>query len=147
MEFVPFTPQDEDTFLRFCRGMYSSPAVDHPASADTFRATFRACLSGGQSIRGYLLMQGGAAVGYLLLVRSFSPELGGPILVVDELYLEPAFRGQGIGRAILQQLRAQAAGQFVSLKLECSPRNTAAMQLYRSLGFTPLCYTPMVLPL
>lgn len=147
MQLHPFVPQDEAAFLSMSHAMYDSPAVAHTVSEDVFRATFAACLAGGQNIEGWRLEENGVMAGYLLLAHTFSTELGGPILMVEELYLEPRYRGHGAGRAVLEELRRKYTGQFVALKLECTPQNEGAMHLYRSLGFEPLPYTAMVLPI
>lgn len=64
-----------------------------------------------------------------------------PMLVIDEGHIldvavAPAFRGTGIGRLLVQKVldecRLQGA-EFVSLEVRTS--NTAAISLYRQLGF------------
>jgi ribosomal-protein-alanine N-acetyltransferase len=64
-----------------------------------------------------------------------------PMLVIDEGHIlnvavDPHFRGQGVGRLLVERVimdcRLQGA-EFVSL--EVRPSNTAAISLYRQLGF------------
>jgi len=49
--------------------------------------------------------------------------------------LLPAYRGQGIGTALLTALIEQAQGHYPALSLSVDPQN-AAMRLYERLGFT-----------
>lgn len=48
--------------------------------------------------------------------------------------LRPAYRGQGIGTALLTALVDQAHGRYPALSLSVDPQN-AAMRLYERLGF------------
>ncbi|MFZ4664734.1 MAG: GNAT family N-acetyltransferase [Caldilineaceae bacterium] len=48
--------------------------------------------------------------------------------------LLPAYRGQGIGTALLTALIAQATDRYAALSLSVDPQN-AAMRLYERLGF------------
>lgn len=57
---------------------------------------------------------------------------------IDSLAVLPAFRGQGIGRALLQQAMQQAAVLGIpSITLTVDPDNPRAQRLYASLGFEP----------
>jgi ribosomal protein S18 acetylase RimI-like enzyme len=86
--------------------------------------------------RLWLVEDGGRAVGYVALALGFSFEYGGRDGLVDELYLEPAARGRGLGRAALAALLAEAdALGLAAVHLEVERGNAAAERLYRSLGF------------
>jgi ribosomal protein S18 acetylase RimI-like enzyme len=84
----------------------------------------------------YHIESGGETVGYAVLCFGWSLEWGGRDAFVDELYLEPAARGRGLGRAALRALveAARAAG-VLALHLEVDPGNAAGQALYRSEGF------------
>jgi GNAT superfamily N-acetyltransferase len=55
---------------------------------------------------------------------------------IKRMYIRPAYRGKGYGKALLQQL-LQKAKEFGyhSIYLDTGPFMTAAQHLYRSLGF------------
>jgi GNAT superfamily N-acetyltransferase len=54
---------------------------------------------------------------------------------VHHVYVDPAWKRQGIGRALLSEVVAMAGGQ-VSLK--CQLRNTEALRFYEHEGWTPM---------
>ena len=75
--------------------------------------------------------------GYMLISWGYSAEHGGPYLLVDELYVEAAHRGRGLGRAALEFI-GQLAREHgaAAVKLEVSDHNPGAARLYLRQGFT-----------
>lgn len=56
---------------------------------------------------------------------------------IDYIVVEPRFRGQGVGRALIKQAIEWAkAGKFPGLMLETQNNNVHACQFYESCGFT-----------
>lgn len=55
---------------------------------------------------------------------------------LKRIFVSPAARGFGLGRAIMQRLEGLAAGRGVeTLYLETGPLNTEAVAMYRRLGY------------
>lgn len=55
---------------------------------------------------------------------------------VKRMYVDPALRGRGVGRLILDALEAEArAGGVAFLRLETGPKQPEALGLYRRAGF------------
>lgn len=78
----------------------------------------------------------GERVGYLVLGWCFSIEQGGRHVLVDELYLEPAARGRGLGAALLAGACEWARGQGAEVaRLEVNRHNPRAKALYLRHGF------------
>lgn len=77
-----------------------------------------------------------APVGAAVCFFGFSTFGGRPFLNVHDLALLPAHRGQGIGRALLDEAerRARARG-CCKMTLEVNQTNTGAERLYRDFGF------------
>jgi len=65
--------------------------------------------------------------------------LPGGVGEVKRMYVDPAWRGQGVGRALLETLiaRARALG-YHAVRLGTVAEMTAARALYASLGFVPI---------
>ncbi len=85
----------------------------------------------------YIIEASAETAGYLLVSWGYSAEHGGPYLLVDELYVEAAHRGCGLGRAALEFVGQLARERGASvIKLEVSDHNPEAAKLYLRAGFT-----------
>jgi ribosomal protein S18 acetylase RimI-like enzyme len=79
----------------------------------------------------------GVTAGYAALTFGWSLEWGGRDAFMDELFVEAAQRGQGLGRAALRALMEEARALGVrALHLEVEASNPAGQALYRSEGFS-----------
>jgi GNAT superfamily N-acetyltransferase len=76
-------------------------------------------------------------VGFALYFTNFSTFLAQPGLYLEDLYVQPAFRGRGIGRALLSHLGALAlerdCGRFEWSVLDW---NENAIRFYQGMGAT-----------
>lgn len=81
----------------------------------------------------------GAPVGFALWFYNFSTFTGLPGLYLEDLYVQPAWRRQGIGRALLTHLAATAVAQGCA-RMEWSVLdwNADAIAVYRALGAVPM---------
>jgi ribosomal protein S18 acetylase RimI-like enzyme len=78
-------------------------------------------------------------VGVLLATALMSVKHGGRSLWLEQLYVDPAGRKLGIGRALVQRLLRHARQEgLVGIDLESYQLNAPASCLYRSLGFRRL---------
>jgi len=81
----------------------------------------------------------GGLVAYAIFFRNFSTFLAKPGLYLEDVYVRPAFRGRGIGGALLRALGRLAVergyGRFEWTVLDW---NEGAIRFYRSLGATVL---------
>ena len=81
----------------------------------------------------------GQVVGFALFFTNFSTFLGRPGLYLEDLYVQPAHRGTGLGKALLQCLGALAVargcGRFEWSVLDW---NVDAIRFYERMGATVL---------
>lgn len=75
-------------------------------------------------------------VGYVVMTLGYSMEYGGRDAFIDDLFIRPAFRARGYGKAALDEVRAAAVKLGVrALHLEVGRDNESAQALYRRAGF------------
>ena len=74
--------------------------------------------------------------GYLSAARIPKPD-GRVVLYIDELWVAPPFRRQGIAKALMSSCLESAKGEPVwRIRLDVNVENPAARALYISFGFT-----------
>ena len=76
----------------------------------------------------------GKPAGYAIFYRTFSSFVGRPGVFLDDLYVRPAFRKQGIGRTLLThvaRIGRESGGRFEWITLRW---NENAFRFYRSIG-------------
>ena len=79
--------------------------------------------------------RGGRAVGFALYFTTFSTFLCKPGLYLEDLFVEPAHRGAGIGKALLGELARLAAGRGCGrLEWRVLDWNEPSIRFYESLG-------------
>jgi GNAT superfamily N-acetyltransferase len=78
----------------------------------------------------------GQPVGYLCVTLCYSLEFDGRFALLDELYLEAAWRGKGIGaQAIAFATEWSRARGLAAIRLEVAHTNSREIELYRHEGF------------
>lgn len=83
-----------------------------------------------------LLFYDDIVVGMLTLGKYHSPT--GCKVWIEDVVLDNAYRGQGLGRMLVAEAIEQARGWGAqTLMLTSNPKRIAANALYRSLGFEP----------
>ena len=82
-----------------------------------------------------LAEQEGEPAGFALLFFNYSTWKGRPGIYLEDLYVEPRFRGLGIGKALLRQVAAFAVENGCErLQWEVLDWNTPAIDFYRAMG-------------
>lgn len=130
----PATAADFADIVAMQREFYVEDA--YPYDDTTMPPALAALLRDPALGRGWLATRGGQPVGYLLLTYGYSVERGGRMGLVDELYVRPEARGQGIGSRLLATAEAHCREAGIrTLLLEVERGNMGARRLYERLGF------------
>jgi ribosomal protein S18 acetylase RimI-like enzyme len=125
---------DAGTLLRFMREYYVFDG--HGFEEQKAHVALMALLRDANLGRAWLILDGGGAVGYVVLCFGYSLEWLGRDAFVDELYLLEEYRRRGWGRKTMEFVEAAARSAGVrTLHLEVVRTNAAALQVYRKLGF------------
>ncbi|AZG13483.1 GNAT family N-acetyltransferase [Cupriavidus pauculus] len=134
----PATPADSATLFRLISDLAEYEKLTHLVEATPQK--IEAALFGARPHAEAVLVevdQDGAprAVGFALFFHNFSTFLAKPGLYLEDLFVEPAWRGHGLGKALLKHLAALAVardcGRFEWSVLDW---NQPSIDFYRAMG-------------
>ncbi|HUO11013.1 MAG TPA: GNAT family N-acetyltransferase [Phycisphaerae bacterium] len=81
----------------------------------------------------------GRTIGYAIWFRTFSTFLGRPGIYLEDVYVQPAHRGKGIGKAFLKHLaRLAVERNYGRIEWSVLTWNEPSIGFYKSLGAQPL---------
>jgi GNAT superfamily N-acetyltransferase len=129
--------EDLPLVLHFIRALAEYERLAHEVRAD--EATLGTFLFGEPRRAEALIAEWDSApVGFAVWYYSFSTFLGRPSLYVEDVFVDPALRGKGIGTAIFAHLAARAVAQGCG-RMEWSVLdwNAPSIAFYRALGAKP----------
>jgi len=129
---------DTPVILGFIRALAAYERLEHECRAD--EDGLRAHLFGPKPYAEVLLIEDdGAAHGFALFFHNFSTFLAKPGIYLEDLFVDPAQRGKGYGKALLVKL-AEIAVERGCGRLEWSVLdwNQPSIDFYLSLGARPM---------
>jgi GNAT superfamily N-acetyltransferase len=134
----PARPEDATTIHGLIVGL--AEYEHEPDAVEVTPATLRAQLESPRPPFECLLAEvDGAPVGFALFFQSYSTWRGRPGLWLEDLFVLPAHRRRGIGRALLARLGALAAERGCArLEFAVLHWNAPAIAFYEALGAEPL---------
>ena len=132
---------DKSAYFEMSRQFYRSGAALNEIE-DVKRENFWNEILKGVYVKGYIIERDGNTAGYALTVPYASQEFGGTVLWIDELFVLPEYRGQGLAREFFGYVQSLSGN--IMLRLEAEPDNELAIKLYKSLGFENLPYIQMI---
>ena len=136
---------DRDDFLRLSEMFYSSSAVLHKVPTEYHVRAFDELMGSDAYLIGYIIELEQKIAGYVLLVKSYSREAGGPCLWLDEIFIIPEMQGRGLGREFFEYLNTSPEfAMYARIRLETEPDNEKARALYSRMGFRDLPYLQMI---
>jgi len=126
------TLQDEAELLRMMRGLAEHEPGKIQFDELAARATFRKFLSLPAFGKVWLLCEGNAGFGYIILTMGFSFEFHGHDAFIDELYVDTAHRRRGYGLQAVSFVEKKARETGANaIHLEVDRENEHAFELYR----------------
>jgi ribosomal protein S18 acetylase RimI-like enzyme len=101
-------------------------------------ASFSALLKDNSRGAAWVILQDSEPAGYVVLTIRFSMEYGGLDGFIDDLFIRPAYRRQGLGRAALKALFDECGRRkLLAVHVEVGQDDVGAKSLYRSYGLEP----------
>lgn len=136
IKFEVWSKNDEKDISNLMNNLYHEDPTGKPISLEKIELTFKTLRS--QPARGKILTikNDNEIIGYSILINFWSNEFGGNILMLDELYIKPEYRSQGIGSTFINYLIKTMPENSVAIQLEVTPNNILAKKLYKRLGFS-----------
>lgn len=134
---------DKIDFIKMCMDFYNTDGVDHSIPVSNMEKTFNFLMEGLDFAKAYVCEKNNKTVGYILLALTYSNEAGGMVVWLDEIYVKPEFRSQGIGSELIDFVIDKYKDNAARFRLEITESNMGAKKLYLSKGFTDLSYRQM----
>jgi len=111
---------------------------DSPYTLNPRRAAdaFTALLSDERLGSIWIIQSNSQDVGYVVLTLCHSMTFGGLVAVVEDFFIQQAFRGRGLGKAAMAQVRSYCTTQGIrAIQVETGRDNAVALAVYRGAGF------------
>ncbi len=132
------TKKDAGLILQFIQDLadYEKLAHEAVATLEDIENTLFGDKAYAECVIAY---EGETAVGFALFFHNYSTFLGKPGLYLEDLFVKPAYRGKGYGKALLSHLAKLALDRKCG-RLEWSVLdwNTPAIDFYKSIGADPM---------
>jgi GNAT superfamily N-acetyltransferase len=137
-DIAPATPNDVPLILQLIKELAEYEKLSHEVVA-TEALLHRALFGDGPRVQAVIASSAGQAAGFALFFHNFSTFLARPGIYLEDLFVRPAFRGAGIGKALLVHL-ARLACETGCGRLEWAVLdwNKPAIDFYASLGAKPV---------
>jgi GNAT superfamily N-acetyltransferase len=137
IRIAPATRDDVPLILAFIRKLAEYEKLSHEVTA-TEESLAESLFGERPAAEALLAYAGEESAGFVVFFYSFSTVLGRPGLYLEDLFVEPRFRGLGIGKLLLEYL-ARVAVERGCGRMEWSVLNwnETAIRFYRGLGAEP----------
>ena len=127
-------PHDVDRLVALMDEFYA--AAGYKLNHQRASSAFAALLADERLGRVWLIQAGSGDVGYVVVTFCFSLEYGGLSAILDDFFIQSAFRARGLGKAALAQVRSFCESYGLrAVNVETGHDNTVAQTVYRRTGF------------
>ena len=125
---------DQESVLELMRGYCQE--VQTPLSDEHLLEALVPLISNEQLGDLLVAEQGEELAGYLVITWGWGIESGGAEALIDEMYVSPAYRNQGVGTLLMTEAQSRASSKDVKvIFLETEQNNPESRELYDRLGF------------
>jgi GNAT superfamily N-acetyltransferase len=133
----PATLADVPVIARLIRALAEYERLAHEVILD--EARLHDHLFGPRPYAEVLLAESeGTVVGFALFFHNYSTFVGKPGIYLEDLFVEPAHRGKGFGKALLRALARLAIERDCGrLEWAVLDWNEPSIQFYKAIGATP----------
>ena len=137
-QICPAREEDVPVILQLIRDLAAYERAPHEVTA-TEEQLVDVLFGKRPAAEVLLAFEGKSPVGFAVYFYNFSTWLGRPGLYLEDLFVTPAKRGKGYGRALLVEL-AKIAGDRGCGRMEWAVLNwnEPAIKFYRALGAKPM---------
>ncbi len=134
----PVRPTDTQAVLRLIRGLGEYERMLHEVTLTEAELT-QALFGPQPRIHAVLAEVNGNAIGLALFYYTFNTFKARPNIFLEDLFVEPAHRGIGIGLALMRHLAGLAMKENCArLEWRVLNWNQPAIEFYRRLGAQPI---------
>ena len=128
---------DVPLILRFVKELAEYEKLQDEVVAD--EKTLEEWLFDRQKAEVIFALEDGKEVGYALFFHNFSTFLGRAGIYLEDLYIQPEYRGKGHGKGLLKKLASIAVERGCGrLEWSCLDWNRPSIDFYLSLGAQPM---------
>lgn len=133
----PATVDDTPLVLKFIKGLAEYEGLEHEvvATEEGLRKAMFGPKPSAEAVIGY---SGDEPIGIAVFFHTFSTFLGTPSLYLEDIFVLPEWRGQGMGKQLLSYLARLALDRgWGRLEWAVLDWNEPSIQFYRGLGAVP----------
>lgn len=134
IDFQDASLKDLPQLVMWMEDYYASANMEF--DSDIARAAWLEVFKHEEMGRVWIILSDQLQVGYAVLSFGFSLQYKGRDAYLDELYISPDFREQGIGSRTMGFLEDYCRSQGIkAIHLEVTRQNVSAQNLYRKAGY------------
>ncbi|MBQ2687355.1 MAG: GNAT family N-acetyltransferase [Clostridia bacterium] len=130
--------KDKAVYIKMAGDFYNSSAVLSPVPTVNFENTFDELMKSDTYAEAFIFEFNETIAGYGLIAKTYSQEVGGTVIWIEEIYVKEDFRNQGLGSEFINYVKENIPAK--RYRLETEPENIKAQELYKRHGFKRFNY-------
>ena len=142
MKLRPAQESDVPTLRRMLQKLAEHDGASYPVATE---AALREGGFGKRPLFRAVVAEEARPLGMAIYYPDYSTHRGEPGVYIQDIWVEPATRGHGLGRRLLAEVMRQQDWGAKYIVLGVSPENMTAEGFYERLGFTRRGYEMMIL--